>query len=317
MNGHKLCMEFGLIACYSIFMYLEDLYRNDLGSCRLYCFNENERHYIPMTFHEYANIACNSTFSDIQDLENIKAISLLGRKSVEASLFWFLSIESFVNTILKYLCFDNSENAQNYISKGLNVRINKVNELLGYDHKSFSKLFQKSRLDEFEEFRNDLMHDRLTDNEKKFKKTFFSPTPYLPNIISEIQALILAIDFFNFYRNCIKGIDFMPDLPLGVTPNFFFEKLDYVYETLFKPTIQFSFKKHNIQTKLSLDCLNVKCDIVYEPKQFVPRTCIKALPEPEFEIEFNQEKTSCFKDLYLSIIKDKAPSGDKFRIPKY
>ena len=103
-------------------------------------------------------------------------ISLLGRQSVEASIFWFLTIESFVNTILKYLCFDNLENPQNYITKGLNVRINKINELLGYNHKSFSKIFQKSRLDEFEEFRNDLVHDRLIDNEKSFKKTFFSPT---------------------------------------------------------------------------------------------------------------------------------------------
>lgn len=161
------------------------------------------------------------------------------------------------------------------------------------------------------------MHDRLIDNEKSFKKTFFSPTPYLPNFISEIQALILAIDFFSFYRNCIKGIDFMPDLPVGITPNFFFEKLDYIYEKLFKPSIQFSFNKHNIQTKLSLDCLNVTCDIVYEPKQFVPRPCIKALPDSKFEITFNEEKTSYFQDLYLSIIKDRAPSGDKFRIPKY
>lgn len=298
-------------------MYLEDLCNNDLGCCRLYCFNGKERHYIPMNFHEYARIACNSTFSDIQNLENIKNISLLGRQSVEASIFWFLTIESFVNTILKYLCFDNLENPQNYITKGLNVRINKINELLGYNHKSFSKIFQKSRLDEFEEFRNDLVHDRLIDNEKSFKKTFFSPTPYLPNFISEIQALILAIDFFNFYRNCIKGIDFMPDLPVGITPNFFFEKLYYIYEKLFKPSIQFSFNKHNIQTKLSLDCLNVTCDIVYEPKQFVPRPCIKALPDSKFEITFNEEKTSYFQDLYLSIIKDRAPSGDKFRIPKY
>lgn len=98
-------------------MYLEDLCNNDLGCCRLYCFNGKERHYIPMNFHEYARIACNSTFSDIQNLENIKNISLLGRQSVEASIFWFLTIESFVNTILKYLCFDNLENPQNYIIK--------------------------------------------------------------------------------------------------------------------------------------------------------------------------------------------------------
>ena len=177
-------------------MKIEDLYKNELGTCCLFLYNDNEEHRIPMTFHEYARIACKYTFLDVQQFENMQSINLLGRNSIEASCFWFLTIESFVNTILKYLCLDNSEEFSKYIKHTLDKRIRRINEFLEYNPSDFSRIFPQAKLNEFEDFRNEIFHDRYLEKEKTFNKAFFSPIPYLPNFVSEIQALILALDFF-------------------------------------------------------------------------------------------------------------------------
>ena len=75
-----------------------------------------------MNFHDYSNIALGAILSDLIMFENANNISSLGTHSVEASCFCFLAIESFVNTILKFLCIDNNDDFSKYKKKQLNQK---------------------------------------------------------------------------------------------------------------------------------------------------------------------------------------------------
>lgn len=296
-------------------MFLEDYNNNNLGKCFLYIENHNEKHFIPMNFHDYANIALKYTISDVREFENANDIVFVGKDSVQASAFWFLAIEAFVNTLLKYLAYDNSVDFVDFKGKCLNGKITQINKFLDFQQADFSKSFPQYKLFEFEDFRNEIFHDRFLENEKKFEKTFLSSRPNLPNLISEIQSLIIAIEFFNYYRFVIYNIDFMPNICLGPKDSFFFEKLDKIYSEIIEPSIKFSLKKHNLQTNLQLEVQENICPKIYSPKNFIPKPVIKAIPDES--VNLNPEKTSEFENLYLNMINKNKVNKHYFVIPNY
>lgn len=298
-------------------MLLEELYNNNLGKVFIYLKNKECEHYIPMNFHDYSNIALGAILSDLIMFENANNISSLGTHSVEASCFCFLAIESFVNTILKFLCIDNNDDFSKYKKKQLNQRIVLINKFLGLDHYLFSKTFPQSKLQEFEEFRNEIFHDRLFENEIKFNKTLFSQRPNFPNLISEFQALIIVIDFFNFYRTCIDGVDLMPSILVHKGESFFFDKLDNYYNSILKPSFEFSLEKHKLSTNLSLVLLETKNEICYHPKQFNIMPIIKAVNDMSIDIKFDNKKTNYTAQLYYNYAKRKKLAEKEFGVPCY
>lgn len=301
-------------------MLLEDLYNNNLGKCTLYIKSiKGESHFIPMNFHDYANTAFEYTVADIQLFENSKNIVFIGKNSVYASSFWFLSIEAFTNTILKYLCYDNSDSFSQFKGKGINARIKKINEYISLPQKEFSTKFPQAKLYEFEDFRNEIFHDRSLEEEKVFNKTLFSPKPNLQNLAAELQSLLISIDFFNYYRFCIKGIDFMPSIRLKVSNSIIFEKLDTIYDILLKPTVIQSLKKHQLETNLSFDSLIAPCEVVYTPKRFLPNPLIKAIIDKDIDIKLNEEETDFFYRNFSSMINNRKsmPSPGNFETPNY
>ena len=298
-------------------MLLEDLYNNNLGKCVLFLKNPTEEHFIPMNYHDYANIAFEYISSDLRLFENAPNISFIGRYSIEASSFLFLSIESYINTILKYLSYDNSDNFSEFRGKNLNTRISKINEYIGLKQTDFSKQFPQSKLYEFEEFRNEIFHDRILETEKKFKKTIFSPKPNLPSLVSELQAIIISIDLFNFYRFCISDLDFMPNIRVANHENFCFKRLDELYENVIKPSIIYSLDKHILKTNLSLDISENKCNKLYKPKKFFPSPCIKAVIDKDIDIDLCIMKTNYFSERYFNAIKKDIPPKGTGVVPNY
>ena len=298
-------------------MLLEDLYNNNLGKCVLFLKNPTEEHFIPMNYHDYANIAFEYISSDLKLFENAPNISFIGRYSIESSSFLFLSIESYINTILKYLSYDNSDNFSEFKGKKMNTRISKINEYIGLKQSDFSKIFLQSKLYEFEEFRNEIFHDRILETKKQFKKTLFSPKPNLPSLVSELQAIIISIDLFNFYRFCIPNLDFMPNIRVTTNESFCFKRLDELYENVLKPSILFSLDKHNFKTNLSLDISGNKCNKLYEPRKFIPSPYIKAIIDKDIDINLCIMKTNYFSETFFNGIKKDVPPKGTGVVPNY
>lgn len=295
-------------------MHLEDLYNNDIGHCALFLQNKDEKHIIPLSFHDYCNIAYKFLSSDIKEFENIESTNLLGIHSSESCNFLFLAIESYINTILKVICLEKKDDFSLIIKKSLNHRIAYINNSIGLDHSEFCKNFQQARLNEYEEFRNEMFHDRILESEKKFKKTFFSPTPNIPCISSELQALIIALDLFEYYRNIFPGVDLMPSICIFVNNTFFFEKFDIIYNVLLKPTIDASLVKHNLQTHMNLKMQNSRCPYEYVPNKYKLIPLIKAESNA---VNFTREQTNFFMNSVSEFIKGRTINENTFGIPSY
>ena len=298
-------------------MILENISKNDLGKCSLYMKNAVTEHFIPMNYHDYVNIAYNYILQDLIDFENLKSITLLGKNSVISSCFWFLSIEAFVNSILKVLCIDNNTKFSIYKTKTLNSRIKQINAFINFPHEEYCKCGLQAKLDEFENFRNEVFHDRSLENELKNSKTLLSKNPCLPNIISEVQAMCIAMEFFSFYRYVFDKIDLMPNILIKKEETFFFEKLDTIYKSIFVPSLITILEKHHLETKLVFDIEFNNLSNSYKLNNYSINPIIKALPNENEKIELSSEKTSFLRDSFGEYLNSKILAEDKFGIPNY
>lgn len=298
-------------------MILENISKNELGKCSLYMKNAVTEHFIPMNYHDYVNIAYNYILQDLIDFENLKSITLLGKNSVISSCFWFLSIEAFVNSILKVLCIDNNIDFSIYKTKALNSRIREINIIINFPHEEYCKSGLQSKLDEFENFRNEIFHDRSFEKELKLSKTFLSKNPCLPNIISEVQAMCIAMEFFSFYRYVFDKIDLMPNILIKKGETFFFEKLDNIYRSIFIPSLKKILEKHHLDTKLVFDTSFNSLTNTYRLNNYSIIPLIKAVPNENEEKDFSSEETSFLHEIFSLYLKSKTIAEDKFGIPNY
>lgn len=298
-------------------MLLENIANNDLGKCALWMKGIDKEHFVPMNYPDYANWAYKYFLQDLFDFENLKSISLLGKNSVFSSCFWFLSIEAFVNSILKVLCIDNNIDFSVYKTKTLNCRIKEINVLINFPHKEYCKSGLQSKLDEFENFRNEIFHDRSFENELKLSKTFLSKSPCLPNIISEVQAMCIAMEFFSFYRYVFDNIDLMPNILVKKGDTFFFEKLDNIYKIIFIPSLKKILEKHHLETEFVFDTEFNSLSNTYRLNHYSISPLIKAVPNENEEINLSSEETNFLNETFSLYLKSKTLAEDKFGIPNY
>lgn len=298
-------------------MLLENIPNNDLGKCVLWMKGNEKEHFIPMNYHDYSNWAYAYNLQDILDLENSESLCFIAKNSVISSCLWFISIEAFVNTILKVLCIDNNVDFSDYKKRTLNSRITEINSIISFPHKEYCKSGLQAKLDEFETFRNEIFHDRTFENELKFSKTFLAKNPSFPNFISEIQALTISLEFFSFYRHIFKKLDLMPNIRIKSDKTFFFERLDRIYDFMLKPSIKEILKKHNLTTCFNFDYQIRDCISPYNGKNYFIQPIIKAIPKEELNSPLSFEKTDILKKKIDMFLKPKVIDDGKFGIPNY
>lgn len=298
-------------------MLLENITNNNLGKCFLYMQSDVSKHFVAMNFHDYSNWAYKYFLQDLVDFENLKSISLLGKNSVFSSCFWFLSIEAYVNSILKVLCIDNNIDFSLYKTKTLNSRIREINVLINFPHEEYCKGGLQSKLDEFENFRNEIFHDRSFENELKLSKTFLSKNPCLPNIISELQAMCIAMEFFSFYRYVFDNIDLMPNILVKKGNTFFFEKLDNIYRIIFIPSLKKILEKHHLETEFVFDTEFNSLSNIYRLNNYLISPLIKAVPNENEKINLSSEETNFLNETFSLYLKSKTLAEGKFGLPNY
>lgn len=145
---------------------------------------------IQANYIDYSFRAFYFTMQDIEELELAKGnLVPNGRNSVVASTFWFLALESYINTILKLTSFHINIEFANFRKKTLVDRIISLLKLLNIDDVSIKKTGILSRIHEFSTFRNEIFHDRNVGQSISFQKTKFSDIPVNCNLVDVIQAL--------------------------------------------------------------------------------------------------------------------------------
>lgn len=277
--------------------YLEDYRYNDIGGSFFEIHSTSDQK-VYMTYEKHSTSAYYYTLNDIADLEHAKDTVQTGTQSHSSISFWFLALESYINSLVKLCCIKKEEPFEKYKKEDLHKRLGSLARLLDLDIKIFYQNNIISKVNEFAYFRNDLFHDRHFGEELKFKHTSFSLIPIFSCQVDIMQAILIMLEVTSMLRYAIEGLDTMPSVILKNNDVAVWEKLDIAYEEILQPWFSAALDKHHIRTRL---------DFVFKkPKQFSSavfqkgdvRCSLRVDQELEFEYWLNHEITSYGADLY-------------------
>ena len=210
-----------------------------------------------ITYPYYSIKAFYYSCQNLEQLECSKGKINQGNVSISAIGFWFLAVEAFVNTLLKIACFHENKNFKEFKGKDIGGRLSSVFDLLKIDRQVFYRSGILPKLEEFKTFRNEVFHDRFFDSEVQFRKTSFSPVPYLANQVDVVQASIIALEIFQAFRFVYSGLDLMPDIFVQKNSSFGFIKCDLLFRRVIGPLFSSSLSKHNLTTGLTADFIDI------------------------------------------------------------
>ena len=281
---------------------------------------ESDAARVILTFHDYSTQAFYLTCQIIEKLEKTKATFAEGTDIVTTTvILWYLSMEAFVNAILKTFCLYTGTDFTKLVNRSLGSRVSEIFRIAQIEDTAFKKsgIFQK--INEFTWVRNELMHDRSTGMPLALKSTMFSPVPYLSNQVDTLQALLIALEIFCRFSRAFPGWNLIPSIPVEKNSSIVHLKLDYLYTDLVRPFFSAVLQKHSLTTDLSLDfiCTPLRPSPLLSGKEI--EIIIRAESSLKVALRPNPNVSQLGKDLFDKI-KAKAPdpgSEDKFEVPDY
>ncbi|WP_375499938.1 hypothetical protein [uncultured Nostoc sp.] len=301
-------------------MKLEDLRKDNIG--QIYAWfpkkGKDESSMLLITYPYYSIKAFYFSCQNLEQLEQSKDIINQGNVSISAVGFWFLAIEAFINTLLKIACFLKDKDFNEFRGKQINGRLTAVFKLLKMDNKDFynSAIFPKFQ--EFQNYRNEVFHDRFFNSEIKFHKTSFSSIPYLANQVDVVQASIIALEIFQAFRFIYPALDLMPDIFIEKNSSYGFIKYDVLYNQIILPLFSEALRKHTLNTDLITEPIDIRL-----PESSILRKGDVQIIMPAFQKENivhspNSTETNIAANLFNKV-HDLIPINEQeyFQIPRY
>lgn len=258
-----------------------------------------------MAYNLYSINGFYSTSDDIRDLENSKKYVNNGRNVLSCISFWFLALESFTNCICKVVALKKSDNINNLVKLDITSRLTYILNSLNYDELLIKQTGLYGRINEFKMFRNELFHDRNFGNYLQFNKTKFSPNPQLSNQTDIFQSLIIYLEVLSLLRFVIPGIDLMPNISIGNSKFFHYDKLDRLYNDFLLDYFKKSLQKHDLKTELKTSIshfTSLSSSSFFSKGEVVIMERTKQ--EEKFDYPLNQSDTNIGQSIYQNIINE-------------
>jgi hypothetical protein len=301
-------------------MKLEDLRKDDLGKISASFPRESHAKSPPVsvTYPDYCTKAFYLTCQSIEQLERSKALVNQGNTTVLAVGMWFISIEAFINALLRIACRILNEDFDDYKKYGVASRLSSLLSMLKVPKESFSTSGCFQRLEEFKTFRNEIFHDRTWEKELTFSKTTFSSVPYLANQVDAVQGATIALEVFHAFRYVYRGLDLMPDVPVQKKDSFGYMKFDVLYETLLRPFFAAVLDKHKLTSALILDPALIELGTSEISASGDIAIIVRADQDPGFKFAPNEQETSIGSDLFAKVSNSiKLNTAENFLLPRY
>lgn len=281
---------------------LEDFRFNDIGGS-FFIVKESPHQKIFLPYEKHAITAFSLTLSDIGTLENSTHTVNTGIQSNTALSLWFLTLESYINTLVKLCCVKKDIDFKNYKNQDLSLRLSTLIRLLELDIRLFNQNKIFAKLSEFARFRNELFHDRHFGEEVSFQHTTFSPIPIFSCQIDVLQAYLILLELSSMLRFAIPGLDTMPSVLLRNEHIAVWTKLDIAYQKLLHPYITAVLAKHQLKTKLNLELPVVQefKSALFQSGEIICHIIVDQLPE--FNFPLNSKRTNFgdkFNEEYLT-----------------
>ena len=237
-------------------MRIEELRDDDIGQQGFaVCLQgqEEPEEIVKITYPDYVNRAFDFTIQSIEQIEKSEDKVRSGNIDISAISLWFLSIESYINSILKITCVANKVDFRNHAGKTMEGRISTTLEILGKDKRAFYRSGIFAKLKDYMTFRNEIFHDRTYLKPLQFRNTSFCSIPYMANIVDSMQSAIIAFEIFYAFQHVIPKVDLMPDIFVQKDDSFGFLKYSLVYNEFLSPYFVSVLKKHNLTSGLKLN----------------------------------------------------------------
>jgi hypothetical protein len=243
-------------------MLLEDLRAEELG--RVFAFVRcpagaaAER--VALTFHDLAIQGFYLTCSSLEELENARGLWSAGRYGPTPAVVWFNALEAFVNAELKVFCLGLGQDFGAHRSKTITSRIDALLHVADVERARLRESGILRRINDFSQFRNEILHDRFVNHPLSFHHTSFSPVPYSANQVDNIQAALICVELFQWLRRLVPGVDLMPSIYVTVRDSADFVKLDRLMSEVLHPYFVDVLAKQNLASGITLAVPNESLD---------------------------------------------------------
>lgn len=208
-------------------------------------------------FHNFAQLAYKNTLLSLGHLNTPGIVTAATDASINATSYWFFTVESFINTLWKVISvIDRSVSFESIRKKDLLARLSELLSVLAVDLKPFYRDGSYARFNEFLQFRNDIFHDRQHGTPMDYRKTSFSRVPPLVNQVDVLQSMIIAIELCGYLRYVFPDLDIMPEVAFFPNGTIAFEKMDIIFATVVKPTFVDLLKRQDLHSKLDMSYSN-------------------------------------------------------------
>ena len=273
-------------------MQLEQLREDDIGTACAWIttLGNGPEAMAQLTYLQFAHLAFYYSAQQIEQLEVSTDQINQGNATQTAVGLWFISIEAYINSILRVACLVKSLSFEKFKKKDLGQRIKAIFDVLEVNRNPFyAGTFQK--LEEFKCYRNELFHDRTNDKPMQFHRTVFSQNPMYANQVDVMQSAVIALETYQSFRYVLPKIDLMPQIMVTKEDSFFFAKIDELYDEVLKPYFLSVLAKHSLTSSVELES-SVNAIEESTPLSKIPiKILIKAIPSPKYRFTASKEST--------------------------
>ncbi len=294
---------------------LEDLRTERLVGEVAYFFLSDEPQ--PLLFHGYAIAAYVNTLNALEGFEKQDAIGP-GPYVLPSIIFWFLSSEAYISMCYKAaLQLEDrlgAEGRATPVGVPLDRTNNVTNKLRAVERFLTGEVASSSphaRLQEFASLRNDVFHDLTTPLPRRiYHHTKFSPRAEKANEADMIQAMLVAIEAFSYFRYLFYNADLMPSLHVGEG----FEKLDVLARDVVLPAFHEVVAAKGLSTSLptspSLPMINVETRLLFRIaiSHAGPTAPTTPLPDGKLRVQRLHD---------AAIARTSQPTSTTFAVPNY
>lgn len=204
---------------------------------------------LPFLFHDSANIAFYMTVDALKAMQDSPVIGPT-QYGIPAVNMWFLAVESLISTLYK-IVFEHSQSKVPL--KQTQKILEKAAEIDSYiSGGKASKSRVRNQLAEFATFRNMLFHDLTYVKRPSYSHTVFAARAEKMNQVDLMQAVIVAVNTFRYYRATICGIDLMPKIFINAQ----FEAADILTNEVLFPAFLEILADREMTTDLKLQFAN-------------------------------------------------------------
>jgi hypothetical protein len=299
-------------------MTIEQLRYEDIGQMYVSVGDEgatNGKSFL-LYFHEYVQISYSLTVQALAHLEGDRIVLTSNQYCLPALSYWFISTESFINSIWKVISEINQDIVFSEIKKkDISQRIRMLLDILEVDKEDFYRAGVFQAFQDFVTFRNDIFHDRQHGEQHTYNHSCFSKVPPFINQVDILQAMQIAIGVFNMFRYVLPAKDIMPEAVIHPSKSKAYEKIDTLYNEIIYPSFYSLIKKHNLDLASDLS-LNSSAPV---STRFFDGVTINfhTYAFLRSNHSFSQKRSSFIKDYHAAFVKDIYIEPGTFELPNY